>query len=59
MIQTDCQYYKTVMSAVGRTMLIFLLLINVYGAGINFLSVLLDILSVISALNQGPALFKH
>ena len=46
MIQTDCQYYKTVMSAVGRTMLIFLLLINVYGAGINFLSVLLDILSV-------------
>ncbi len=46
MIQTDHQYYRTVMSAIGRTMLIFLLLFNIYGVGITFLGMLLAFLPI-------------
>ena len=45
-IQTDRQYYRTVMSAIGRTMLIFLLLFNIYGVGITFLSLILELLPI-------------
>ena len=38
MIQTDRQYYRAVMSAVGGTMLIFLLFFNVYAVGVTFLT---------------------
>ena len=46
MIQTDRQYYKTVMSAIGRTMLIFLLFLNIYGAGIVFFEAFLLLLPI-------------
>ena len=46
MIQTDRQYYRAVMSAIGRTMLIFLLLFNIYGVGITFLAILLEFLPI-------------
>ncbi len=46
MIQTDYQYYKAVMSAIGRTMLIFLLFINIYGVGIAFLAIALELLPI-------------
>ena len=42
MLQTDQQYYRAVMSAIGRTMLIFLLFFNIYGVGITFLAVFLE-----------------
>lgn len=45
-LQTDHQYFKDVMSAIGRTMLIFLLAFNIYGAGITFLAFLLSFLPI-------------
>jgi len=45
-LQTDHQYYKTVMSAIGRTMLIFLLFFNIYGVGITLLSALLGFFAI-------------
>lgn len=46
MLQTDRQYFRTVMSAIGRTMLIFLLLFNIYGVGITVLAIVLDVLPI-------------
>lgn len=46
MLQTDHQYYKAVMSAIGRTMLIFLLFFNIYAVGISFLAIVLDFLPI-------------
>ncbi len=46
MLQTDRQYYKAVMSAVGRTMLIFLLFFNIYAVGISFLMIALEFLPI-------------
>ena len=46
MIQMDRQYYKKVMSAIGCTMLIFLLFFNVYGTSIAFLTVTLEFLPI-------------
>lgn len=46
MIQTDRQYYKAVMSAVGRTMLIFLLFFYIYSSGIAFLMIGLELLPI-------------
>ncbi len=46
MLQTDRQYYQNVMSAIGRTMLIFLLLFNVYGVAIGVLSAVLELLPI-------------
>ena len=45
-IQTDRQYYRAVMGAIGCTMLVFLLLFNVYGTGIALLTLLLDFLPI-------------
>lgn len=52
MIQTDRQYFKTVMSAVGRTMLVFLVLFNIYGVGIAFLSLILELLPIGDVANN-------
>ena len=52
MIQTDRQYYKTVMSAVGRTMLIFLLLFGIYSEGIYYFSSLLNSLPISKMAND-------
>ena len=52
MIQTDRQYYKTVMSAVGRTMLIFLLLFGIYSEGIYYFSSLLNSLPISRMAND-------
>lgn len=46
MIQADRQYYKTVMRAVGCTMLIFLLFFYIYSAGMTFLVILLDLFPI-------------
>ena len=46
MIQTDRQYYKTVMRAIGCTMLFFLLFFNIYSTVITSLPFVLDLLPI-------------
>ncbi len=46
MIQTDHQYYKAVMGAIGGTMLIFLLFFYIYSTGIAFLMIGLEFLPI-------------
>lgn len=46
MLQTDRQYFSTVMGVIGRTMLAFLVLFNVYGVGITFVDGILLLLPI-------------
>ena len=46
MLLTDRRYFQNVMGAIGRTMLLFLLFFNIYGVGIGFLSVILELSTV-------------
>ena len=46
MLLNDRRYFQNVMRAIGRTMLLFLLLLHIFGAGIGALALVLSFLPI-------------